>query len=150
MLRKIMGKKKQEEQEESYDPQLVQKIAKMNLTDMRLYVKSDELDVDGLYLVMQRLVEPDKKGEYYIKPDDMDSKKKKAFDLVLLVAKSKKISSKTLETIHKFIKVYDDIIKKYDHEHKEIYKERLKKAFEAAIVNLQTLTHVHKKLNVLK
>ena len=150
MLRKILGKKNKSDEEDSFDPQLVEKISKMNLTDMRLYVKSKEIDVDGLFLVLKRLIEPNDKGEYYIKSDDMDSKKKKAFDLVLLIAQSKKISSKVLEGINTFTEVYKELIKEYDHKHKEIYMDRFKKGFEAALINLQTLGYVHKKLDVLK
>ena len=148
MLRKIFGKKNSQ-QEESFDPELVEKISKMNLTDMRLYVKSEEVDIDGLFLILKRLIDPNEKGEYYIKKDDMDSKKKTAFDLVLLIAQSKKISAKTLQAINRFVEVYSSIIKTYDNDHNEIYVERFKKGIESAVIDLQTLSHIHKKLDVL-
>ena len=150
MLRKILGKKKKGEEEEQFDPALVEKIAKMDLISMRLFIKSEEIDVDGIILVMQRLITPNEKGLYYLKDDDMDTKKKKAFDLVLLICESKKISSKTLEMVQKFIEVYEKLIRAYDTQHKEIYINRFKKGVEGALINLQTLTHIHTKLDMVK
>lgn len=150
MLHKILGKKKKGEEEEQFDPALVEKIAKMDLTSMRLYVKSEAIDVDGIILVMQRLITPNEKGLYYLKDDDMDTKKKKAFDLVLLICESKKISSKSIELIQKFIEIYQTMIQTYDTKHKEIYKDRFKKGIECALITLQTLTHVHTRIDVLK
>ncbi|MBA1437635.1 MAG: hypothetical protein FAF05_01385 [Epsilonproteobacteria bacterium] len=149
MLRKLLGKKDKADKEESIDPELSQKIFKMDLGSMRLYMKSEEAQIDGLYLIMQKLTQPiNDKGEYYLKADDMDTKKKKAFELVLLIAKSKKISAKTLEGIEKFIQIHKEIIKEYDYEHKEIYTDRLHKSLQTAVVNLETLSKIHQRLDL--
>ncbi|MFT7859738.1 MAG: hypothetical protein ABXS93_02255 [Sulfurimonas sp.] len=39
MLRKILGRRSKNTEGESVDPKVVEKIAKMNLNDMRSYVK---------------------------------------------------------------------------------------------------------------
>lgn len=149
MLRKILGKKsKNGTQEEVVNPQIVEKIAKMNLSDMRIYVnnglKDFEICIDGLNEVMKKLTTPiNEKGEYYIRKDDMDSKKKKAFELVLLVASSKRISVDSLALIESFTKIYEELINDYDKQYKDIYRSRFKKALETALVNIHTITHVH-------
>ena len=155
MLRKILGKKsKHDTQVEIVNPQIVEKISKMNLSDMRIYVKNGfkdfEVCIDGLNEVMKRLTTHiNDKGEYYIRHDDMDSKKKKAFELVLLVASSKRISIDSLTLIENFTKIYEEMIREYDKKYKDIYHSRFKKAIEAALVNIHTITHVHKKIDML-
>lgn len=155
MFGKILGKDSKKTEESEVDQEIVNRISKMNLSDMRIYVnnglKDHQICVDGLYHVMKKLIEPvNDKGEYYIKEDDMDSKKKKAFDLVLLIATSKKISITTVELIEKFIDIYNDILFTYDLKYKDIYEQRLRTAIETALINVQTLSDISKKLDVLK
>ena len=156
MLRKILGKKsKNDTQEEIVNAQIVEKIAKMNLSDMRLYVNNKitdfEVSIDGINEVLKRLTNPvNAKGEYYLKIDDMDIKKKKAFDLIILIASSKCINLETIELIQKFMEVYQPIIAHCDNENKQINATRIKKAIETAIINIQTISAVHNKLDVLK
>ena len=130
MFGNILGRKKEDITEEDAEHvALVEKISKMNLTEMRSYIngKIEDFKVseDGLIELMNRLIIQDKKTkEYYIKSDDMDSKKKKAFDLVLLIAKNKKISLVAIEQIQKFVLLYKNIITLYDKENKDIYASR--------------------------
>ena len=154
MLRNLFGKSKNVTGEEEYS-QVAQRIARMNLSDMRMYVKNSikdfEISIDGLNEVMNRLVSPiNEKGEYYLKVDDMDSKKKKAFELVLLVSNSKRISMQSIELIKQFIELYKDMIRDFDQRNKDIYVSRLKDAIETAIINIQTIATLHNKLDVLK
>jgi len=151
----ILGRKKDNtNQEDEAHAALVEKISKMNLTEMRSYIKNNmkdfELSEDGLIEVMKRLTTQDEKTKlYYIKSDDMDSKKKKAFDLILAVAESKKINFTVVDFMQKFLEVYKDIIAAYDQEHKEIYASRLVDAVNLALVNINEKAALKKKMDIL-
>lgn len=154
MFGKLLGKRSKDTTESEVAPELIEKIAKMNLTEMRTYVRNGlkdfEVCIDGLHLVMKRLIDPiNDAGEFYIKQDDMDSKKKKAFDLLLLISQSKRISLKTLDLVTEFTKLYDNIIQDYDYRNKDIYTSRFKKAIEIAMINIQTISEVNKRIDVL-
>ena len=149
MFGKILGKKEAKKDNSA----LEEKISKMNLTDMRAYVKGNikdfEVSSDGLHAVMKKLITQDENQNYYIHNDDMDSKKKKAFDLILAILQSKKLSLKVLEDIQIFQTVYKDIICQYDKDHKQIYALRLEEAMKMAVENLHKLTEVKKKMELL-
>ena len=156
MFGSILGRKKEEISTEDKEHQeLVEKISKMNLTEMRSYInnkiKDFEVSEDGLNEVLSKLITPDAKtNNYYIKADDMDSKKKKAFDLVLSAAKNKKVNVVTVELMQKFMDVYKEIIANYDKEHKEIYESRFKDAIELALMNLTQKSELKNKMDVLQ
>lgn len=156
MLRKILGKKsKDDTQKEIVNPEIAEKVAKMNLSDMRLYVNNKiagfGVNADGINEILKRLTtHVNDKGEYYLKIDDMDVKKKKTFDLIILIAGSKYINFETIELMQKFMEVYQPVIDHCDNENKQINARRIKKAIETAIANIQTLSAVHNKLDVLK
>ena len=155
MFKSILGRKKEETSEESADHAvLAEKISKMNLTEMRSYIRNKiqnfEVSEDGLNEVMRRLTTEDEKSkEYYLKADDMDSKKKKAFDLVLLIAQHTKINVVCIELIEKFLQIYKDIIETYDKEHKEIYASRFNDALTTALANIDQKVALHHKMNIL-
>lgn len=127
------------------------KISKMNLTEMRSYVnnKIDDFETTqaGLVEVMKKLTVTDEKT--YLKIDDMDSKKKKGFDLVLMIANSKQISVETVELLQEFTVVYKDLIAKYDTDYKEIYESRFTDALEQSINNVNKLSEFDRKREVL-
>ncbi|MEO1938655.1 MAG: hypothetical protein ABGW85_08505 [Sulfurimonas sp.] len=156
MFGSILGRKKEEISAEDKEHQeLVEKISKMNLTEMRSYInnkiKDFEVSEDGLNEVLSKLITPDAKtNNYYVKVDDMDSKKKKAFDLVLSAAKNKKVNVVTVELMQKFMDVYKDIIANYDKEHKEIYESRFKDAIELALSNITKKSELKNKMDVLQ
>ncbi|WP_434657786.1 hypothetical protein [Sulfurimonas sp. NW9] len=90
----MFGKKNQDKLANS---QLIEKIAKMNLTEMRSYIKNNmkdlALSVEGANEVMKKLISFDEKTQaYFIKNDDMDIKKKKAFELFIAVLTNKHIN----------------------------------------------------------
>jgi len=128
------------------------KIEKMNLTEMRSYVnnkiKDLEVTTDGLNLILEYLsrVDGDKS---YISSDDMDSKKKKAFDLVLSIMANKKINIQSIELVQEFLKVYDAIITQYDKEHKEIYASRFRDAINNGVAIVEVVSNMTKKMNLL-
>ena len=151
MFSKILGKKKSvdESQEIEY------KIGKMNLTDMKAYLNDklpdDKVDQDGVIALMKRLVSLDSKtSKYYIQEDDMDAKIKKAFDLVIAIAGSKKVTVVAVELIQEFINIYADMIKKYDTDNKEIYSSRLNDAVRNASAKINSIADINNKMTVIK
>ena len=155
MFSKILGKKQETtSQEDQEKAELLEKISTMNLTEMKSYVNNKReslpLNEDGLHAVIQKLVTPHASTQaLYIQESDMDSKKKKAFDLVLLIAKSKKITFKTVDEIQKFIQTYTPIIQAYDTEYKEIYTSRFSDAITLALANMQTMSNLKAKMDIL-
>ena len=155
MFGKLLGKSEENSDSDSEYEEVFQKISKMNLTEMRSYVNNNikdfEVSKEGLLAVMNRLVKEDEDTpNRYIKDDDMDSKIKKAFELVLIVASSKKICIATIEIIQEFTEVYAEIIAKYDTEYKQIYSSRFKDAIENAVNLVGELTKIEKKMGVLR
>ena len=155
MFGSLLGKKKDTSSESQIkDRVIVEKIATMNLTDMRTYIKNRIKDFQvcetGTVEVMKRLTSKDEtSSKLYINSDDMDSKKKKAFDLVLLIATSKKVSMALVEEIQKFIELYAAMIAEFDRAHKEIYASRLSDALNIVINNVNELSLLQNKMNVL-
>ena len=150
MFGSILGKKK----ENTPVDDVALKVSKMNLTEMRSYVNNKldnfEITPDGLIEVMRRLTSMDENNsKTYLQIDDMDSKKKKGFDLVLMIAISKHISVEVIELLQEFIKVYEELIAKYDVEFKEIYASRFLDAIELAIGNVNKQTEFQRKQKVL-
>ncbi len=147
-------KKRKDKELENDNSQMIQKISKMNLTDMRSFVnnKIGDLEVNqkGLQEVMNRLTTFDQNNsKHYLSLDDRDSKKKKGFDLVLLIAKSIYVNADIVEQFQKFIVVYEELIKQYDKENKEIYMSRLKDAISLAIDNVNKQSELGRKAKVL-
>jgi len=155
MLKSILGRKKDEKIEESAEhTALVEKISKMNLTEMRSYIKNNikdfEVSEDGLCEVLHRLTTEDANGRgYYLKADDMDSKKKKAFNLILAIVENKKITFESVELIQKFIEIYKDIIEAYDKEYKDIYASRFVDAVHLALENINQKVALKNKMDIL-
>ena len=155
MFSKILGKKKETTSKADQEKaQLLEKISNMNITEMRSYVNNRieafPIDEDGLTAVIERLITINEKTKlYYIKADDVDSKKKKAFDLVLLASKSKKITFATVEKIQEFLEIYKDIITEFDTEYKEIYGSRFNDAITLALSNIDKITELKNKMNIL-
>jgi len=149
--------KKNKSQDNAVDASLQEltlKIDKMNLTEMRSFVQNKikdlEVSNDGLSIVLQKLTKIDStNNKCYVNSDDMDSKKKKAFDLVLLIMASKKINIQTIELVQDFLVTYEEIINEYDTEHKDIYTSRFKDAIVNAVAMIEVISHMENKLNIL-
>ena len=155
MFSKIMKKKNHASEEDKTHAQTIEKISKMNLTEMRTYVnnriKDFEVSEVGLVGVMKKLTTLDENTKkYYLKPDDMEVKIKKAFDLVLLICKNKKINVDIVDLIAQFMKVYFEIIKKYDVDNKEIYHSRLKDTLEKIMLNMNDIMEVKRKMKLIE
>lgn len=134
--------------------EMILKIDKMNLTEMRSFInnktKDLEVSTDGLNLVLERLTKQNTtNNKTYITSDDMASKKKKAFDLVLSIMKNKKINIQSIELMQSFLKVYEEIINEYDKEYKDIYLSRFNDAINNGVAMMDVMSNMTNKLNVL-
>jgi len=155
MFGKILGKKKSEvsSQDKAHN-EMVERVSKMTLTDMRAYVKNKildfEVDEDGLVEILRRLTTRNSEtNKRYIEIDDMDSKKKKGFDLIISIASHSKITVVAVELIQEFILLYEDVIKKFDRDNKQIYESKLKDALSKAIGNISEMAELKRKMTVL-
>lgn len=147
---KIFGKKSAKSDENS---ELKERIGKMNLTELTLYVKGKmegfALSEEGLVAVLERLLSKINDERYFLDESDDDSKLKKAFELVLLCAKSNKITIKAMELIVKFENQYIKLIKGYDRKYKEIYEDRFKKAIQQATEIIEAKVALQNKMNMI-
>ena len=156
MFGKILGRKKDDiSEEDKATTEIVERISKMNLTDMRAYVRNGmkgfESCEDGLVAIMNRVLTRDEETQKrYIEIDDMDSKKKKGFELVLSVGAHKRVTVTSVEQIQEFITLYEDIILKFDKEYKQIYGSRLKDSLANALATVEVMSHINRKVEVLK
>ncbi|MEN8304326.1 MAG: hypothetical protein ABFQ64_09665 [Campylobacterota bacterium] len=140
MFGSILGKGKDKKSKNSTSS-VHNKISKMNISEMRSYVNSRvanlNLTKEGLAEVMKKLTLPSEKtSKLYIAADDMDTKKKKGFDLVLLIVQNEYVDLDILEQIRNFTVVYEELINEYDTKHKEIYSSRFADAISLAEYNL--------------
>ena len=149
---KILGKKESYTSDENKEhDEVVQKILKMNLSDMKSFINSTEVNEDALIEIVKKLITPNEKTlKRYIETDDMDSKIKKGFELIISILLHKKVTVVAVELAQKFIEIYSDILIKYDADNKEIYVSRFKDAVQTAIKNIETKTEVSKKIRVIQ
>lgn len=153
MLTKMFGKKDKSESK-NLNSAFIEKISKMNLTQMRSYVKNNLNDfpvsIEGINEILKKLTSFDEKTQtYYIKNDDMDVKKKKAFDLIIAILTSKHINIQTIELAQKFLENYKEMINDFDKTNKQIYALKLKENLENAIVTINQYADLQAKMNVL-
>ena len=154
MFENMLGKKSSDKKVNKKQHEIAQKVSTMNLVEMRTYV-NDRItnfricDI-GLIEVMKRLNSIDANTKKrFIEIDAMDSKVKKALDLVILICHSKKMTVATTELVTEFIKQYSDIIDKYDKNNKQIYAQKLKNALNLAILTLGEMAKMRRKSGVL-
>lgn len=153
MFGKLLGKNKEETKENDQHEIIVEKVSKMNLSDMKMYVKNKltgfGICEDGINEVMRKLISIDAKEKRFIESDAMDTKIKKAFDLVILIGTTKHLTIVTLELLQDFSNLYKDIILKFDKDNKQIYESKLKDNLVNAIATVETMSEMQKKMNVL-
>jgi len=154
MISKIFGRNKKEPEQNSELAAIESKIAKMNLSEMTIFVKEKLEDFqvceEGLVAVMKRLISSINDERYYLNESDDDSKLKKAFDLVVLVAKHKKVTLRAMELMATFQNQYEKLINDYDKKYKEIYSTRLEKAIESAMATVEAKVALQNKMNLLE
>ena len=155
MFGKILGKREDEvSDEDKKHLETVEKVSKMNLTDMRIYIKDGmkgfKSSENGLISIMNKLLTRDEKTQKrYIEIDDMDSKMKKGFELVLSIASHKRVSLTSVEQIQEFMTLYKDVILKFDTDNKQIYSSKLKNSLEKSLQTIQTMAEVNNKAKLL-
>ncbi len=154
MFSKILGKKKEGESEQTKEHlEIINKVSKMNLTEMRSFVNNNgpiPLSEEGLIAVLDKLITPHPQtNTLYIQQDDMDTKKRKAFELVLLISKSQRITFEAVDRLQKFLETYMTLITSYDKEHKEIYASRLSDAVEISLKNINKMSNLKAKMDIL-
>ncbi|MEA1892571.1 MAG: hypothetical protein U9N33_07670 [Campylobacterota bacterium] len=155
MFSKLLGKTKDKEStQDKQHKELVAKIAVMNLTDMKTYINNRipdcSVDEDGLREVMHKLLEVNKKtSKRYIEIDDMDSKKRKGFDLVLNILSHKNITVTAIEQINEFLEKNRDIIEKFDQDNKQIYDSKFKDALGLAVDGINAKAELKRKMKVI-
>ncbi|WP_294963785.1 hypothetical protein [Sulfurimonas sp.] len=155
MFSKMLGKMKESSSDnDQINKELVEKIANMNLTDMRNYVNDRiakfPVSEDGLSEIMYKLLEVnDKTSKRYINIDDMDSKIKKGFDLILKILINKKITVTTIELVSKYLEESKNIILKYDKDNKQIYGSKFIDSIAIAIENMNKRSELQRKMDII-
>jgi len=155
MFKKFLGKKSSESEENSEEKEINEKISKMNLTEMKSYINNriDGLSLTsyGLNAVLRKLIAlNDATSKHYINSDDMDSKKKKAFDLVLSTMSNSKITVESMELVQEFMDTYKDIIDAYDRENKQIYASKFEDGLGVGMLTLDKLLQMSQKTSILE
>ena len=142
MFTKILGKTKKNSRDE-----IVSKISKMNLTEMRTYSKNKLKDFPisdiGFEEIIKNITKKNEKtSKYYLDSNDMDSKLKKGFDLILTILADKIITLDIVEEAKKFVDTYEELILEYDKKNKDIYYKRLTKSLLIASTNVGIKTDI--------
>ncbi len=127
----------------------------MDLVEMRIYIneKLDDFEVDdfGLHEVVKKLINMNEQSsKYFLQENDLDSKKKKAFELLLLILQHKKTSIAVIESTQEFLDVYDKLIKQYDKDNKDIYESKIKKLMSLAVDRINKQTNIINVMEVSK
>ena len=153
MFETLLGKKKDIDSEDDV-VQITARISKMNLSEMRNYVNNKVTNLavskDGILEVLKKLTNVDEQNsKLYLQADDMDSKKKKGFDLVILISKNIHMDVEIVELLQKFTVLYKELISAYDTENKDIYTSRLTDVIGNAVDNVNKYTELNRKTNVL-
>lgn len=153
MFERLLGKSDEEIKEDKEHEVITHRVEKMNLVDMKAYVNNRmtgfDICTDGLTEVMKKINSKDDDEKRFVESDAMDAKKKKAFDLVIMIASNKLLSVVAIELIQEFIELYEDIILQYDTDYKEIYAEKLKKALSNAIATVEAKAALNNKMKVI-
>jgi hypothetical protein len=150
----MLGKMKSSSSDNQENRELVDRISKMNLTDMRAYINNRvpdfPVDEEGLSEILHKLLEVDEKtSKRYIDIDDMDSKIKKGFDLILVILKNKKITVTTIELVNEYLELSRDMVQKYDKDNKQIYCTKFKDSIALAVDNMNAKSELQRKMDVI-
>ncbi|MDD2449038.1 MAG: hypothetical protein PHG10_05180 [Sulfurimonas sp.] len=140
--------------EEKMHNELVERISKMNLTDMRSYINNRISDLpvseDGLKEVLKRLLEVDEKTDKrYIDIEDMDSKIRKGLDLIINILANKKITIEAIEVAIELFEASKEIIEKYDNDNKQIYHSKIRDSLNKAIETMNMKSEIQRKMGVI-
>ena len=134
--------------------ELVERISKMNLTDMKSYTNNNITDLpvstESLVEVLRRLLAVDEKTDKrYLDIEDMDSKIKKGLDLIISILANKKLSIEAIEVAVELYEVSKEMIKKYDTDNKQIYLSKISESINKAIENMNKKTDIQRKMGII-
>ncbi len=140
--------------EEKMHNELVERISRMNLTDMRSYINNRISDLpvseDGLKEILKRLLEVDEKTDKrYIDIEDMDSKIRKGLDLIINILANKKITIEAIEVAIELFEASKEIIEKYDNDNKQIYHSKIRDSLNKAIETMNMKSEIQRKMGVI-
>jgi hypothetical protein len=91
----------------------------------------------GMAAVLERFIQTDE-----FKIGTMSEDQKTGFDIVLAIARNKKIYFQTTDLIYEFIKYYEEVIHYYDRQSAQTYYHKLVTAYEKSV------SMVNKKLEI--
>ncbi len=155
MFKKILGRKSSGKEDDKNHSDLVQKIAKMDLTEKKAYVNNKISNMpitrDGLAEVLNSLIKLDKKtNQRYLKIDDNDAKIKKGFDLAIRISTHNLITFPVIKALQEFESVYKNIIEKFDTDNKQTYKSKINKAIQNAVLTIGVIADINNASDILK
>ena len=155
MFNKILGRKKGSSEDDKEHSELVQRISKMDLTEMKSYLNNriSTMPVcrDGLVAILNLLLKVDKKtNTRYLKIDDNDAKIKKGFDLAIKISTHNLITFPVIKALQEFESVYKNIIEKFDTDNKQTYKSKINKAIQNAVLTIGVIADIHNASDILK
>jgi len=157
MFKKILGRSdtnSNDSGDKNYS-ELVQKIAKMDLTEKKAYINNRISSMpatrDGVAEVLNSLIKLDKNtNTRYLKMDDQDGKKKKGFDLAIAISTHSLITFPVIKMLQEFEIVYKEMIEKFDIDNKQTYQGKLSKAIENAIVTIGMIADINNSSDLLQ
>lgn len=127
--------------------QMQELVSTWNLTQMHQYVmcKNDDYKCNfiGFNAILERFINhttQDKnfsKGRREFEASDRPERIKKGLDLVIIMCKHPRSNFKTMKAIQRFLKLYMDVIREYDQQYSEHYREKLLKSFRVGLLNIE-------------
>ena len=131
-------------------------VSTWNLTQMYQYVmcKNDDYKCNfvGFNAILDKFINhttQDKNfpnGRREFEAVDRPERIKKGLDLVIIMCKHPRSNYKTMKAIQMFLKLYMDVIREYDKEHSENYREKLLKSFRQGLLNIEKRVKRKKRL----
>ncbi len=122
-------------------------VSKWNLTQMHQYVmcKNDDYKCNfvGFNAILDKFIKhttQDKnfpEGRREFEAVDRPERIKKGLDLVIIICRHPRSNYKTMKEIQRFLKLYIDVIREYDKQNSENYREKLLKSFRQGLLNIE-------------
>lgn len=158
MFQEMFKKIKKTTKDDASDTVFKSLIATWTLTDIKTYLQNKNpefpLTEHGLLIVLERFTTREKPSDKYpngkceVELDDNDIRIKKAFDIILLVAKSSTLSMEGIEKMEAFREMHTDVIEKFDKNNAQTYEHKLKEAVANAIIMVETKKGIENSLNI--
>jgi hypothetical protein len=136
--------------------QMKEVVATWNLTEMHQYVmcKNDDYKCNfvGFNAILDKFINhttQDKNfpnGRREFEAVDRPERIKKGLDLVVILCKHPRSNYKTMKAIQSFLKLYMDLIREYDQQNSEHYREKLLKSFRQGLLNIEKRAKRKKRL----